>query len=36
MFWEYLSDMSFVIASLIGGIIAISYVFVKRSRKRAR
>ncbi|HLO12815.1 MAG TPA: EYxxD motif small membrane protein [Pseudoneobacillus sp.] len=28
--------MSFVLASLIGGIIAIAYVFVRRSRKRVR
>ncbi|MHC0039452.1 EYxxD motif small membrane protein [Pseudoneobacillus sp. C159] len=35
-FWEYFSDMSFVLASLIGGIVAISYVYVKRSRKTGR
>ncbi|WP_354002366.1 EYxxD motif small membrane protein [Pseudoneobacillus rhizosphaerae] len=28
--------MSFVLAALIGGIIAISYVYIRRSRKRAR
>jgi hypothetical protein len=36
MFFEYLSDMSFVLITLIGGIIAISYVYIKRSRRRAR
>jgi hypothetical protein len=36
MFWEYLSDMSFVLAALIGGIIAIAYTFIRRSRKRVR
>ncbi|MFS0779844.1 EYxxD motif small membrane protein [Neobacillus sp. 3P2-tot-E-2] len=37
MFWEYLLDMSFVIISLIGGIIALLFVFIRRSnRKRAR
>jgi hypothetical protein len=35
-FWEYLSDMSFVLATLIGGIVAISYVYVRRSRKTER
>ncbi|HYK73826.1 MAG TPA: EYxxD motif small membrane protein [Pseudoneobacillus sp.] len=28
--------MSFVLISLIGGIIAISYVYIRRSRRRAR
>ncbi|MEH7491083.1 EYxxD motif small membrane protein [Neobacillus niacini] len=37
MFWEYLLDMSFVIISLIGGIVALLFVFIRRSsRKRAR
>ncbi|WP_346764061.1 EYxxD motif small membrane protein [Bacillus sp. BHET2] len=34
MFWEYLTDMSYVLFSLIGGIIAIAYVYVRKSRKR--
>ncbi|WP_442597745.1 EYxxD motif small membrane protein [Neobacillus sp. D3-1R] len=36
MFWEYISDMSFVLISLIGGIVAISYVYIRKSRRRAR
>jgi lysophospholipid acyltransferase (LPLAT)-like uncharacterized protein len=37
MFWEYLLDMSFVIISLIGGIVALLFVFIRRSnRRRAR
>ncbi|WP_349654880.1 EYxxD motif small membrane protein [Neobacillus sp. DY30] len=37
MFWEYLLDMSFVLISLIGGIVALLYVFIRRSnRRRAR
>lgn len=36
MFWEYLSDMSFILVSLIGGIVAIAYVYVRRNRRRAR
>ncbi|WP_332066905.1 EYxxD motif small membrane protein [Bacillus sp. KH172YL63] len=34
MFWEYLTDMSYVLFSLIGGIVAITYVYVRKSRKR--
>ncbi|WP_338083666.1 EYxxD motif small membrane protein [Bacillus mesophilus] len=34
MFWEYVIDMSFVLISVIGGIIAISYVYLKRKRVR--
>jgi hypothetical protein len=34
MFWEYLLDMSFVLISLIGGIVAILFVFIRRSNKR--
>jgi hypothetical protein len=34
MFWEYLTDMSYVLASLIGGIIAITYVYVRKKRAR--
>jgi hypothetical protein len=37
MFWEYLLDMSFVLISLIGSIVALLFVFIRRSkRKRAR
>jgi lipid-A-disaccharide synthase-like uncharacterized protein len=37
MFWEYILDMSFVLISLIGGIVALLYVFIRRSnRRRAR
>ncbi|WP_373428158.1 EYxxD motif small membrane protein [Neobacillus niacini] len=37
MFWEYLLDMSFVLISLIGGIVALLFVFIRRSnRRRAR
>jgi hypothetical protein len=34
MFWEYLLDMSFVLISLIGGIVALLYVFIRRSKRR--
>ncbi|MFE7064655.1 EYxxD motif small membrane protein [Sutcliffiella sp. NPDC057660] len=34
MFLEYLTDMSFVLASVIGGIVAILFVFVKRKKRR--
>ncbi|WP_367643901.1 EYxxD motif small membrane protein [Bacillus sp. THAF10] len=30
---EYLTDMSFILATLIGGIIAIVFVFVKKKRR---
>ncbi|WP_329955895.1 EYxxD motif small membrane protein [Calidifontibacillus erzurumensis] len=30
VFWEYFTDMSFVYATLIGGIIAIFFVYVKK------
>ncbi|MGD6777652.1 MULTISPECIES: EYxxD motif small membrane protein [Bacillaceae] len=30
---EYLTDMSFVLATIIGGIVAILYVFVKKKRR---
>jgi hypothetical protein len=37
MFFEYVSDMSFVLITLIGSIIAILYVYLRRSnKKRAR
>ncbi|WP_336296597.1 EYxxD motif small membrane protein [Bacillus pinisoli] len=34
MFMEYVTDMSFVLITIIGGIIAISYAFIKRKRAR--
>jgi len=34
MFWEYFTDMIYVLASLIGGIIAILFVYVRRKRAR--
>ncbi|MBM7587569.1 putative neuraminidase [Bacillus pakistanensis] len=34
MFWEYITDMSYVLLSLIGGIIAIAYVYFRKSKKR--
>jgi hypothetical protein len=34
LFWEYLTDMSYVLFSLIGGIVAIAYVYIRKSRKR--
>ncbi|WP_445613418.1 EYxxD motif small membrane protein [Geobacillus sp. YF-1] len=34
MLLEYMTDMSFVLATLIGGIIALSYVYLRRRRVR--
>ncbi|WP_375154132.1 EYxxD motif small membrane protein [Parageobacillus sp. VR-IP] len=34
MLLEYMTDMSFVLASLIGGIIALVFVYVRRKRVR--
>ncbi|WP_328586482.1 EYxxD motif small membrane protein [Bacillus massilinigeriensis] len=34
MFLEYVTDMSFVLISLIGSIIAILFVYVKKVNKR--
>ncbi|WP_419160581.1 EYxxD motif small membrane protein [Rossellomorea sp. BNER] len=34
MFWEYITDMSYVLLSLIGGIVAIAYVYFRKSKKR--
>ena len=34
LFWEYLTDMSYVLFSLIGGIVAIAYVYIRKSRKK--
>jgi hypothetical protein len=34
MFWEYVSDMSFVLIALIGSIVALLFVYIKKSRKR--
>ncbi|WP_407691446.1 EYxxD motif small membrane protein [Robertmurraya mangrovi] len=37
MFWEYVSDMSFVLITLIGSIVALLFVYIKKSnRRRAR
>lgn len=30
---EYLTDMSFVLAAIIGGIVAVLFVFVRRKRR---
>lgn len=34
MLLEYATDMSFVLASLIGGIIALIFVYVRKKRAR--
>ncbi|MEH7084800.1 EYxxD motif small membrane protein [Neobacillus drentensis] len=34
MFWEYLTDMSFVLIAIIGSIVALLYTFIRRSSKR--
>ncbi|MDQ0215574.1 hypothetical protein J2S13_001992 [Oikeobacillus pervagus] len=34
MFLEYLTDMSFVLVMLIGGIIAIGYAYFRKTRKK--
>ncbi|WP_337588972.1 MULTISPECIES: EYxxD motif small membrane protein [Geobacillus] len=34
MLLEYMTDMSFVLAALIGGIIALLYVYMRRRRVR--
>jgi hypothetical protein len=31
--WEYLTDMSFVLVTVIGCIVAILFVFVKKKRR---
>ncbi|WP_374058372.1 EYxxD motif small membrane protein [Bacillus aquiflavi] len=37
MLYEYISDMSFVLITLIGSIIALLYVFIRKVyKKRAR
>ncbi len=33
MFWEYVMDMSFVLIALIGSIVAILYVFIRKTKK---
>lgn len=33
MFWEYVSDMSFVLIILIGSIVALLFAFMKKSRR---
>lgn len=32
MFLEYLTDMSFILIALIGGIVALLFVFIKKRR----
>ncbi|WP_353579938.1 MULTISPECIES: EYxxD motif small membrane protein [Bacillaceae] len=32
MFLEYLTDMSFLLIALIGGIVALLYVYIKKRR----
>ncbi|MDQ0163225.1 EYxxD motif small membrane protein [Aeribacillus alveayuensis] len=32
MIWEYLTDMSFVLAILIGSIVALLFVFIRKKR----
>ncbi|WP_335869414.1 EYxxD motif small membrane protein [Bacillus sp. 2205SS5-2] len=34
MFLEYITDMTFVLAALIGGIVAILFVYVRKTKKR--
>ena len=34
MFWEYLTDMSFVLIALIGSIVALLFVYIRKSSKR--
>ncbi len=34
MFMEYITDMSFVMAMIIGSVIAILFVYVRRSKKK--
>lgn len=34
MFWEYITDMSFVLTAIIGSIVAISFAFIKKTKKK--
>ncbi|MGD6942508.1 EYxxD motif small membrane protein [Cytobacillus gottheilii] len=34
MFWEYLTDMSFVLIAIIGSIVALLFVFIRNIRKK--
>ncbi|WP_338752961.1 EYxxD motif small membrane protein [Bacillus sp. FJAT-52991] len=34
MFMEYVTDVSFVMAMIIGSVIAILFVYVRRSKKK--
>ncbi|WP_373561643.1 MULTISPECIES: EYxxD motif small membrane protein [Bacillaceae] len=34
MFWEYLTDMSFILIAIIGSIVALLYTFIRRTSKR--
>lgn len=37
MFWEYVTDLSFVLIAVIGSIVALLYVYIRRTKKgRAR
>ncbi|MGM7637110.1 EYxxD motif small membrane protein [Bacillus sp. Hm123] len=36
MFMEYMTDMSFIIAIIIGSVIATLFVYVRRSKRRAQ
>ncbi|WP_163100830.1 EYxxD motif small membrane protein [Peribacillus alkalitolerans] len=35
MFFEYVSDVSFVVIALIGSLIALGFVFVRKSRRKS-
>ncbi|MFE8701312.1 EYxxD motif small membrane protein [Cytobacillus sp. FJAT-54145] len=35
LFWEYVSDMSFILVTVIGSIVAIIYAYMRRSNKRS-
>lgn len=34
MFWEYVTDMTFVLVMLIGSLVALFYAYMKRSTTR--
>ncbi|MEK3817915.1 MULTISPECIES: EYxxD motif small membrane protein [Bacillaceae] len=37
MFWEYVMDMTFVLAAIIGSIVALLFVYIRKTKKgRAR
>jgi hypothetical protein len=35
MFFEFVSDLSFVLIALIGSLIALGFAFVKKSRRKS-